>query len=202
MFFNIFVVKLLYRLIGVPLSPILLKILLKKYIFFPALPEPYITHGQYLIFLQGVASKQSKNSSVKKLFLLAVVPEVPETYFNVKAILSSLNLEVIEFTAAADIKMCKCFYLFINWSEQKNVLQYLIMSILVYKSITILVIVLILIGKPGGKPAYGCPFCSARTPYKQGGKLYCLGDLLELHQVIRILYISAYGYNLNFLELC
>ena len=57
--------------------------------------------------LQGVAAKQAKNSSVKKLFLLGVVPDVPETYFNVKAILSSLNLEVVEFTAAADIKMCK-----------------------------------------------------------------------------------------------
>ena len=57
--------------------------------------------------MQGVAAKQGKNSSVKKLLLLAVLPEVPENHFNVKAILSSLNLEAIEFTAAADIKMCK-----------------------------------------------------------------------------------------------
>ena len=44
---------------------------------------------------------------MKKLLLLAVLPEVSENHFNVKAILSSLNLEAIEFTAAADIKMCK-----------------------------------------------------------------------------------------------
>ena len=51
-------------------------------------------------------ARQGKNSSVKKLFLLGVVPEIPENYFNVKALLSSLNLGAIEFTAA-NIKMCK-----------------------------------------------------------------------------------------------
>ena len=57
--------------------------------------------------LQGVAAKVAQNSSVKKLLLLAVVPEVPENYFNVKAILSSLDIEGIEFTTAADIKLSK-----------------------------------------------------------------------------------------------
>ena len=61
----------------------------------------------YDIYLQGVAARDAKNSSVKKLFLLGIVPGIPENYFNVKAILSSLNIEAIEFTAAADVKMRK-----------------------------------------------------------------------------------------------
>ena len=56
---------------------------------------------------QGVAAKQAKNSSVNKLILLGVVPGVPENYHNVKTIMNNLNLEAIEFTAAADLKMCK-----------------------------------------------------------------------------------------------
>ena len=59
---------------------------------------------------------------MKKLLLLGVVPGIPENYFNVQAILSSLNIEAIEFTAAADIKMCKFkimnsyqFIIFILW---------------------------------------------------------------------------------------
>ena len=66
---------------------------------------------------QGVAAKQAKNSSVKKLMLLATVPGIPENYFNVKTILDNLNLESVEFTVAADIKMCKikkCKILYIN----------------------------------------------------------------------------------------
>lgn len=58
-------------------------------------------------FLQGVAAKLAKNSSVKKLLLLGVVPGIPENYFNVKAILSSLNIEEVGFTVSADVKMCK-----------------------------------------------------------------------------------------------
>ena len=56
---------------------------------------------------QGIADKQAKNSSVKKLILLAAVPNVPETYFNVRSILDNLDIETVEFTAAADLKMCK-----------------------------------------------------------------------------------------------
>ena len=60
-------------------------------------------------YYQGIAAKQAKNSSVKKLILLAAVPDVAETYFNVKTILDNLNLDTVEFTAAADLKMCKYF---------------------------------------------------------------------------------------------
>ena len=44
---------------------------------------------------------------MKKLLLLAAVPSVPENYYNVKKILDNLNLETVEFTTAADLKMCK-----------------------------------------------------------------------------------------------
>ena len=57
--------------------------------------------------LQGVAPKQAKNSSVKKLLLIAAVPKTPENY-DVKAILNELNIEALEFTVSADVKMCKC----------------------------------------------------------------------------------------------
>ena len=41
----------------------------------------------------------------------------------------------------------------------------------------------ILTGKSGGSPKYGCAFCDACTPYHGTGKLYSLGDLLELNKV-------------------
>ena len=44
---------------------------------------------------------------MNKLILLGVVPSIPENYHNVKTIMDNLNLEAIEFTAAADLKMCK-----------------------------------------------------------------------------------------------
>jgi hypothetical protein len=40
---------------------------------------------------------------------------------------------------------------------------------------------LILLGKSEGKPKFGCPFCSASTPYLDDGVLYTLSDLISLH---------------------
>ena len=48
-----------------------------------------------------------KLSSVKRLLVLGIVQNVPENYFNVKTILNQLNLEALEFTVSADIKMRK-----------------------------------------------------------------------------------------------
>ena len=64
-----------------------------------------------IILLKGMSPKQAKNSSVKKLLLLAVVPDAPENYFNVKAILTQLDIEVLEFTVSADLKMRNEFFL-------------------------------------------------------------------------------------------
>ena len=42
---------------------------------------------------------------------------------------------------------------------------------------------MILVGKSLGSPKFGCPFCSACTPYLEDGELYTLADLLELNKV-------------------
>ena len=72
---------------------------------------------------------------------------MPENYYNVKEILNQLNVEALEFTMSADIKMRKWIYeVFLN-------------------SLKLIVLVMILVGKSAGKPFHGCPFCSASTPY-------------------------------------
>ena len=52
-------------------------------------------------------AKFSKLSSVKRLILVGVVQDVPENYNNVKTILQELNIEALDFTVSADVKMCK-----------------------------------------------------------------------------------------------
>ena len=42
-------------------------------------------------------------------------------------------------------------------------------------------LLMILVGKSGGRPKYGCPFCDACYPFEAEGELYCLNDLLELN---------------------
>ena len=58
-------------------------------------------------YLQGVAAKVFKDSSVKKLLLVSVYPEVPEVHINMKKILEELRIEAVEFLVSADIKMRK-----------------------------------------------------------------------------------------------
>ena len=42
---------------------------------------------------------------------------------------------------------------------------------------------LLIIGKPAGKPTSGCPFCNMESPYTSDKyQLYTLGDLLQWHQ--------------------
>ena len=66
------------------------------------------------LHIQGVAAKQGKNSGVKKLLVVGAVPFAAENYFNVKAILDQVAIEALEFTVAADVKMCKYEMLFTN----------------------------------------------------------------------------------------
>ena len=54
-----------------------------------------------------MAAKQAKNSGVKKLLIVGAVPHAAENYHNVKAILDQLEIDALEFTVAADVKMCK-----------------------------------------------------------------------------------------------
>ena len=42
--------------------------------------------------------------------------------------------------------------------------------------------VLILIGKPLGKPMFNCPFCNNKAPFSGLYDLYTLGDLYAWHQ--------------------
>ena len=66
----------------------------------------YINFYHKLKF-QGIGSKGSKGSSVKKLFIIGVMPELRESYANVKLMLSNLNLDDLKYTISADLKMCK-----------------------------------------------------------------------------------------------
>ncbi|PAA89846.1 hypothetical protein BOX15_Mlig027848g1 [Macrostomum lignano] len=50
-------------------------------------------------------SRQFLNSGVKKLMIIAIAPDVSETYLNVKLLLDSLNLQAISFTVACDLKL-------------------------------------------------------------------------------------------------
>ena len=38
---------------------------------------------------------------------MGAVPDAAENYFNVKTMLDKVDIEALEFTVAADIKMCK-----------------------------------------------------------------------------------------------
>ena len=52
-----------------------------------------------------VVSKRILNSSVKKLVLLGVIPNVPENYSTVKQVLDNLDIQAVECVTSSDIKM-------------------------------------------------------------------------------------------------
>ena len=52
-------------------------------------------------------AKQSKDSSVKKLFIIGIVPEAPENHFDVQLMLDKVDIETVQFTVSADVKMRK-----------------------------------------------------------------------------------------------
>ena len=103
------------------------------------------------------------------MLLLAVFPDVSETYENVKKILDEMDLESVEYSVSADIKMCKhrLIYEFMNLHQ--------------------IHIVLLLIGKPAGKPFYNCPFCDGSAPFLEPSNLYTFADLFDWHQVLQTL---------------
>ena len=59
-------------------------------------------------YSDGVCPKSTKLSSVKKLFVVGLVPNVQELYPNVKAMLEELKLDGIEYGLCADIKIYLC----------------------------------------------------------------------------------------------
>ena len=54
-----------------------------------------------------MAAKNFKSSSVKKLLIVIIYPEVPEVHSNLKKILGDLQIEAVDFLVSADIKMRK-----------------------------------------------------------------------------------------------
>ena len=56
----------------------------------------------------GLFPKIFKSSGVKKLFLAAVVPGVPENHFNQRALLEALGMEGVEWSMTVDLKMALC----------------------------------------------------------------------------------------------
>ena len=59
-------------------------------------------------YTDGVCQKSSKLSSVKKMFVVGLVPNIQELYFNVKSMLDEIRLEGINFSFCADIKIYLC----------------------------------------------------------------------------------------------
>lgn len=55
-------------------------------------------------YAQGIQSRSFQDTGVKKLFILAIVEEVKETYENLKALLDELELEKIEHFSTLDLK--------------------------------------------------------------------------------------------------
>ena len=54
-----------------------------------------------------MGAKKSKLSSVKKLLLLGVVLDIPETYESVRRLLETLKIDAIEYTTQADMKLLR-----------------------------------------------------------------------------------------------
>ena len=59
-------------------------------------------------YSDGVCPRNTKLSSVKKLFVVGLVPQVQELYPNVKSMMDELKLEGIEYGLCADIKIYLC----------------------------------------------------------------------------------------------
>ena len=57
--------------------------------------------------VKGNVSKKFKESGVKKVFILALVPGIQENYVNVKRIWINLQLHLLQrYTIATDLKLC------------------------------------------------------------------------------------------------
>ena len=59
-------------------------------------------------YSDGVCPRSSKLSSVKKMFVVGLVPQVQELYPNIKTMMEELKLNKIEFGLCADIKIYLC----------------------------------------------------------------------------------------------
>ena len=69
-----------------------------------------------------------------------------------------------------------------NYDTVKLILDNLKLEGIEYMTQADLKLLMILVGKSGGRPKYGCPFCDASYPFMADGELYCLNDLLNHHK--------------------
>ena len=56
-------------------------------------------------YAEGGSTKKGKPSGVKRVILLAVVPDIKETYSNVSLIFELINLNRLHFKIVADFKL-------------------------------------------------------------------------------------------------
>ena len=61
-------------------------------------------------FNQGVAPEQAKDTSAKRMFLVALVPGISETYENMQLLLSNLNLMDVSFKLNMDLKLANIIF--------------------------------------------------------------------------------------------
>ena len=74
-------------------------------------------------YKQGITPRDAKDSSVKRVLILAIVPDCPESHFNVMQILNNLNLENLRCTFAVDVKMGNSqiyIFIYINFYFIRN----------------------------------------------------------------------------------
>ena len=58
-------------------------------------------------YLANGMEKSFKDISVNASFLLGVVPDIPERYFNLKILFDRLGLEKLDCVCVSDIKLCQ-----------------------------------------------------------------------------------------------
>ena len=119
-----------------------------------------------------MASKQAKDTSVKKLLLLGVLPDCPESHANVKLLLDMVKLRQTEFVFSGDLKMCKkyCYSkIFVIFHCSGNIVT----------------------GKSMGRLTHDCCFCDSAIPYTKKGNLFTIGEIWSLLKVLYFFYYCA-----------
>ena len=67
--------------------------------------------------VRGETSTKLKATGVKKIFILALIPNVPENYGNLKIILGELGLAEISYNVASDFKLINSKHFFLFYTQ-------------------------------------------------------------------------------------
>ncbi len=57
------------------------------------------------LFSSGAAAEACKDSSVKRLFIIGLIPDIPENYENMEIIFNELKIHQVKFIIATDLKL-------------------------------------------------------------------------------------------------